>query len=134
MVWRLFRDLDRLRDQLQRPLAWRSLHNPGDPAVNVYETPEEFVAQFEVPGAEREKFDVSFTAGVLKILGEYRVSDVAGALLRSELPEGPFQRAVRLSDDVDPGKLNASYENGVLTVRLAKSEAARPRRIEVKMN
>jgi HSP20 family protein len=138
MVWRMFKDLELVREQLDRalhPFHSRAFTRSDFdfPRINIYETPEEFVVVSEIPGANREKFDISMTAGNLTIRGEIRKIEEEGQLLRSERPAGAFGRVVQLSDKVDPKRVEAAYANGVLTVRVAKAEEAKPRQIEVKV-
>ena len=139
MSWKMFRDLDVMKDQIERVLHpfYTRVFTRSDfdfPRINIYETPEEFVVVSEIPGADREKFDITMTAGNLTIRGEIRKIEEGGQLLRSERPSGAFGRVVSLSDKVDPKRVEATYVNGVLTARIAKVEEARPRQIEVKVS
>jgi len=140
MVWRLYRDLDRIREEMNHLFSregmfpWGLSQDRTGPAVNVHETPEEYLVQVEAPGARRDAFDVSFATGFLVIRGSYAKDEVAGTLLRGERPRSDFTRTVRLGEEIDPGRTEATYEKGILTVRVAKSEKARPKRIEVKVN
>lgn len=140
MVWRWIRDLDRVRRDLNHlvreshPSRWVVHAEEADPPLNVYESPEEVLVTAEVPGADREKFDVSLTSGLLQIRGSYRSEAPQGTLLRSERPKGAFVRVVRLGEHLDPHNVHAAYGDGILTVRVAKSREALPRKIEVKVN
>lgn len=140
MVWNLFRDLDRLRREMnlwmdsERPSGWSPYLRAGGPPVNVFESPEEYVVTLEAPGADREKFDVALTAGDLSVRGAYAPGEEQGNPIRSERPSGAFARVVRLGDRVDPNAIHAEYKRGVLTVRVGKTEQARPKRIEVKVD
>ena len=140
MVWRLYRDLDRMREEMNHLFSregmfpWGPNRDRTGPPVNVHETPEEFLVQLEAPGARRDAFDVSFASGFLAIRGAYAEDEVEGTLLRGERPRREFARTVRLGEEIDPGRTEATYERGILTVRVAKSEKARPRRIEVKVD
>jgi len=139
MVWKTLRELENMREQLNRLFApswpWQSQAVPqGYPVVNVYETAEEFLVVSEIPGARKDKFDVSITAGNLVLRGEFAEHEEEGNLLRSERPKGAFSRVVALSDKVDPNKVEATYANGVMIVRVAKSPESKPRQIEVKVS
>ena len=136
MVWRMFGNLDRLRSEMNhlfRSEMWPryQVRERLVPPVNIYESPEEFIVVFEIPGADKEKFDITLTAGNLHLSGAFREYGEAGEVQREERPRGSFKRTVALSADVDPAKVEAGYKDGVLTVRVAKAEAARPKRIEV---
>ncbi|MHC5039192.1 MAG: Hsp20/alpha crystallin family protein [Planctomycetota bacterium] len=139
MVWRLLRDLDSWRSEMNRwfgdfagPRRFFRASASG-PAVNVYESPEEFLVTAELPGADKEQLDISLTAGVLNIRGAVKDREEKGNLIRAERRPGEFNRVIRLSDEVDPNNVNAAFEDGVLVVRVAKSEGAKPKQIEVKV-
>ncbi len=138
MVWQLFRELDRLRDDFNRRLGygseWGPVYRGEAPPVNIFETPEEYIVTVEAPGADRETFEVSFTAGSLSVRGQYKQPEVKGELIRSEMPTGSFSRIVRLPEQVDPNGIHADYKDGVLTVRAAKTPEAKPKRIKVKVS
>jgi len=139
MAWRIFDELERFRDEMNQLLGsgWAVSHRPrldGDPPVNLYETPEEFILVAEVPGADRQKFEISLTAGLLSIKGEYRQVADMPEWVREERAKGAFRRVVNLSDQVDPGRVEAAYKDGILTVRAAKMEAAKPKQIAVKVS
>ena len=139
MVWRLYRDLESLRNQMNRLIDPRDFRSSSRsrawlPPVYVYESPEEYVVISEIPGADKDKFDVSLTAGNLSIRGEHKDFTESSRLVRSERRGGAFGRVVTLSEHVDPKQVQASFDDGVLTVRVGKTDAARPRQIEVKVS
>lgn len=105
---------------------------PHRPAVNVWEDQEAVCVELEVPGVKSENLDLSVVGNELTIKVHYPEEKIEGATYhRRERPVGDFARVLRLPTEVDPNKVEASLENGVLTIRLAKAEAARPRKIAV---
>lgn len=100
------------------------------PRVDVLETPEELILLADLPGVRAEDLDLRFENGELTLHG--RVQPRSGAFLAREYRVGNFYRAFVVSEQIDAEKISGALENGVLTVRLPKSEAAKPRRIAVK--
>jgi len=139
MVWRVFQELERLRDEMNGLLSsdWRpqfgSIARTG-PLLNLYETPEDYVVVAEIPGADRKKLDVSITAGTLSLKGEYKPRTEEAEWVREERAKGEFHRVVSLTGEIDPNKVDATYKDGILTVHVAKAEAARPKQIQVKVS
>jgi len=133
-----------LRDPMARAFSsW--LESPWDfdlaglkagaafPAMNVWQTDAELCAEVEIPGFKLEDIEVLVVANELTIRGERKEShDAEAAYHRKERASGTFTRSVRLPFDVDPSKVEASVRDGVLTVRLPKAEAVKPRKIVVK--
>jgi HSP20 family protein len=103
------------------------------PAVDVEETPDYLVFQAELPGMSREDIDVELEDGVLTLRGEkqdqQKGDNVHGLLY--ERRWGTFTRRFTLPRAVDPNGINATYSNGILTVRVPKAEEAKGRKIEV---
>ena len=114
--------------------------NPGHPAevppplLNLWEDSQALYAEFDLPGIDPAKLDVTVTEGnELTVQGERPVPEIAGAVwVRQERPSGKFIRAVTLPAMVDPDAVEANYDAGVLRLTLPKSEAAKPRKIHVK--
>jgi HSP20 family protein len=108
------------------------------PAIDVYETPTEFVIEADSPGLKAEGIDLAFENGVLKLHGQVVPRSHADASpLRQEYGVGDFDREIplgRVADRIDGAKIAAEYAHGVLTIHLPKLEAAKSRRIEVKKN
>ncbi|GAA5519124.1 hypothetical protein Lsed01_01562 [Demequina sediminis] len=110
-----------------------TLSGAFSPALDVEETEDGFTMHVELPGVKPDQVDVSLEENVLTVSGERNFYDEKNAegFRRVERRFGRFHRAVRLPDRVDPDKVTASYKDGLLTVTVAKSEAAKPRRIAV---
>jgi HSP20 family protein len=103
------------------------------PAIDLTETPTELILVVDLPGVEPTAIDLSLTDNVLTLRGEKAVVEAptAGHNRVRERPVGSFHRQITLTEAVDFDKVVAEVKNGVLTVRLPKQEAARPRTIPI---
>ncbi len=106
--------------------------NEWTPALDVYEEKDDIVVHAELPGLKKEDIEISLHSGLLSISGERKVERTDnGESRRSERYYGRFSRTVTLPSPVDSDKVQASYKDGVLVVRLPKTEEAKPRQINV---
>jgi HSP20 family protein len=104
--------------------------------VDIHADDESFVITAVTPGLKAEDLKIEILGDVVTLRGEIRPDEHDGQadyLLR-ELAFGEFQRAIRLPEAVDAEKAEANLANGVLTVRLPKTEDARPKQIKVSAN
>jgi HSP20 family protein len=106
------------------------------PALDVQEDKDKFTIRVELPGLKREAIDVSLQDDVLVISGERQAEKIEEGveIHRQERFYGKFQRALTLSEPVAADKVKADYKDGVLAVTLPKTEAAKPRKIDVSVN
>lgn len=103
------------------------------PAVNVYETSDEYVLETELPGWKREEVDINFENNVLTLSGSRRIPvDDNRNWLRIEGLTGDFSRSFTISGAVDASRIEAKMNDGVLSIHLPKREEAKPRQIEIK--
>ena len=104
------------------------------PALDLIETPKEYVARCEVPGIHKENVDINLTGNMLKITGRRdEAHEGAGeTYLWKEREAGKFVRTLRLPTAVEEGKVEATYQDGILTVKLPKVAAAVPNKILIK--
>lgn len=102
--------------------------------VDVYETPEMFVVKAALPGIKPEQLSVDATADSLTIKAELKdETEIKEAqYLRKERRYGKFQRVLALPLDIEPGKVEATFEHGVVTVKLPKSEVVKAKHIAIK--
>jgi len=103
------------------------------PPVNIFEDSDGIVIIAEVPGIDPAQLTVSGQGNTLTIGGERvreQIADLKG-YHRRERRFGKFARAIQLSSDLDLSTASASYQAGVLSVRIRKAEAAKPRQITV---
>jgi HSP20 family protein len=128
--------MNRLRNEIDRVFsvdsqAWS--RSSAYPPVNIWEDDDAYYVEAEIPGLSMEDLEIFVHEGdQLSIKGMRRASQVDGRWHRRERAQGEFQRSFKLSDAVDVEKVEAELKQGVLTVTLPKSEAVKPRRIEVK--
>ena len=142
MPWEPMRELATLRDQMERmfrqafggQIEEASLAGMWNPALDVEETDDAFEVHIETPGVKPEDIDVTFEEGVLNISGERRFYEDKSqdGFRRIERRFGRFHRALRLPAPVDAERVEAAYNDGMLTVTVPKTEAAKPRKITIK--
>jgi HSP20 family protein len=102
------------------------------PAIDLSETPTELVLVVDLPGVDPSAIDLSLTGNVLSLRGEKATAEVPDGHNRArERAVGSFHRQITLTEAVDFDRVQAEVKNGVLTVRLPKQEAARPRTIPI---
>jgi len=105
------------------------------PALNLWEDDDNLYAEAELPGFCLDDLEIYVTGSQLTIKGERRPPEHDGGTWhRQERSYGKFSRAIELPGEVDGDHVSAEFKNGVLTITLSKSEAIKPRRIEVKAN
>ncbi|MFI5685727.1 Hsp20/alpha crystallin family protein [Streptomyces sp. NPDC051636] len=122
-----FRDLDRLAQQVFGTSA-----RPSAMAMDAYRSGDEFLVHFDLPGIDPESIELDVERNVLNVRAERRSPAPEGAdLLVSERPTGTFTRQLFLGDTLDTDRIDASYEAGVLTLRIPVAEQAKPRRIQI---
>lgn len=122
-----FRELDRLTQQVLGTAS-----RPAAMPLEAWQQEGEFVVEFDLPGVDPDSIDVGVERNALTVRAERRSRRPEGAeVVADERPEGVFGRQLILGDSLDTGKIQATYEDGVLTLRLPVAEEAKPRRIEV---
>lgn len=104
------------------------------PPINAWEEDEHLFVEAELPGLDLKDLEIYVTGGnQLTLQGERKApAPERGAWHRRERAFGSFSRALNLPYPVDPDKVEARLEHGVLLIKLAKHESARPRKIAVK--
>jgi HSP20 family protein len=103
------------------------------PPINVFEDQEGTVIIAEVPGLDPASLDISGQGRTLTVRGERKreQGQNPSGYHRRERRFGEFSRSIQLSSDFDMAKATAKYEYGVLTIKVPKAEAAKPRQITV---
>ena len=128
--------MDRLfEDSFVSPLTWRTLANGEaiNPPIDVHETDDELVVTAALPGVKPEDVDITMTGQNLQLRGEFRARDEVKneQYLYRERRHGTFSRSIQLPVRVQGEKADASFDNGVLTLRVPKAEEVKPRQIRI---
>ena len=136
----IYAELDRAQREVQRLFGQtpsiRGIGRDGYPAQNVGGTPESVEIYAFAPGLDPAKIEVNVERGVLTLSGEPQpelpAEHAQAAVHVNERYAGRFNRAVSLSDDLDPNQVAAKYSDGVLHVSVKRRESSQPRRVEVR--
>jgi HSP20 family protein len=122
------RDLEHAAEEIEQLFAdlWqvfpfsRGLRRGYRPQVDVFrsESPPTLTVQIELPGVDPDDVQLIASAQALLIVGERRRPKDSGHYQQMEIDYGPFQRQITLNEDIDPENAAATYERGILTVRL----------------
>ncbi|MEU4213609.1 Hsp20/alpha crystallin family protein [Streptomyces sp. NPDC026206] len=122
-----FRDLDRLTQQVFGTVA-----RPTTMPMDAYRSGDEFVVKFDLPGVDPETIDLDIERNVVSIHAERTPSAPEDAeLIANERPTGTFSRQLFLGDTLEADRIDASYDAGVLTLRIPVAEQAKPRKIPI---
>src|ERR687885_1602481 len=137
--WEPFREIATLQNEMSR-LMNDVIGGNGEtttrswvPALDVWETENELVYAFDLPGIPEDKISVEFEDGALTVSAEReRTQEVSDdKLYRFERRFGTFSRTIGVPQGVDEEQIKAAYHDGVLEVHVAKPEQAKPRRIQI---
>jgi HSP20 family protein len=138
------RDFDEVFDRFfNAPLAFpavsfepirKAMEGTWMPAIDLTETEKEFILRAEVPGVPRENLDVHLEGEILTLTGhrEQKTTEKDENMLWEEREAGKFVRTLRLPKAVEANKVEAVYTEGILTVRLPKTELAVRNKILIK--
>jgi HSP20 family protein len=140
-VWDPFAALTEIQSEMNR-LFDSSLHRRTDwegvftPAVDLVEEKDHFVLKADLPGLTKDDVSVTLQDNYLTIKGEKKHEAETKDANRylSERVYGAFSRTIELPATVDAKKIDATFKDGVLRVTLPKTEEAKPKQIEVKVN
>jgi HSP20 family protein len=122
-----FRQLDRLASEVLGTAA-----RPAAMPIDAFRKGETFIVQFDLPGVASESIDLTVEKNVLTVHAERRretTEDVE--LLVAERPQGTFSRQLFLGETLDTDRIDASYADGVLTLRIPVAESAKPRKVAI---
>jgi HSP20 family protein len=142
--WDPFRDLEEFSKSMNRMFA-RTVPAPAGreamtapdwaPAVDISETNEEYLIKAELPEVKKEDVKVSVDHGVLRLSGERKSEkeEKGKKYHRIERSYGSFMRSFTLPENVDEANVRADFKDGILSVRMMKSPAAKPKSIDIKV-
>jgi HSP20 family protein len=141
--WEPFREFTTLQNEMNR--LFNTVFDapaPGNagntlrrwmPAMDLVETEDHFVLRADLPGMKEEDVKIEFEDGTLTVSGERKAEHESKneGYYRVERAFGAFSRSLTLPQGIDPEAVAASFDNGVLEVRIPKPEERKPRRIEI---
>jgi len=137
------RDMERLFEEVFEPSRRRRHWWPKSPEgggvipnIDIYDRKTEIVVRAEIPGAERDKIDLTITKDNIAIKGEVKRDEGVKDedYFAREISWGNFARTVALPSEVESEKAKATFRNGILEIILPKKEEAKPKEIKVEVS
>ena len=127
------RDMARISGALFGTPESRIVSSGVFPAVNIFEDKDNFFVRAELPGIQSQDLDLQVTGRNLSITGERKIENQGENVKyhRRERDAGKFSRIIGLPSEINADKINAKIVNGMLTITLPKSEAAKPKQIAI---
>jgi HSP20 family protein len=136
--WDVLGDFDDLMGGWFRsPAVLRRDEAARMPAIDVSEKEESYLVKAELPGVARENLDITINDGVLTINAERKEEkkeEKDDRVIRQERYLGKLVRSLRLGSDIDEGRIEAQYQDGVLKLSLPKTAEVKPRKVDVKIS
>ena len=145
--WDPFKELEDMQSRLNTMFGRAPVRKGGDkeealtvaewaPLVDITEDDKEYLIKAELPDVKKEDIKLTVDEDVLTITGErkYEKEEKGKKYHRVERAYGSFMRSFTLPEDADGAKVSAECKDGLLKVHLPKSEKAKPKSIEVKVN
>ena len=141
--WEPFQEFEQVTERMRRMLEetfggfgrWPSLRPETagwSPLVDLEEHDDVYVLEAELPGVKREDVDIELVGNELAITGEVKEKERTGVVRRRTRHTGRFDYRITLPEQVEAEQIEASLAEGVLTVRVPKSERAQRKKIAVK--
>ncbi len=127
-----FRELDRLSQQVFGSQG--TLARPAVMPMDAWREGDTFVVELDLPGVDRDSIDLDVERNVLTVKAERSGREGDLEFLAAERPRGVFSRQLILGDSLDTDRVSASYEDGVLSLRIPVAEQAKPRKIAIAHN
>lgn len=130
---RMRRQMDRIFGELNRGSVEKSISGVF-PAINLTENIDSYFLRTELPGVKTEDLDLQATVNSISISGERKIPEAESNAKyhRREREAGKFSRMIGLPDNINPDGIEASLEDGILSIVIPKEEKAKPRQINVK--
>jgi HSP20 family protein len=141
--WEPARELSSLQSEMNRlfttffdsPTRGGGLVGPRRwiPAMDLVEHEDDYVLRADLPGLSADDVSIELADGVLTVSGERRSEETErkAGYVRIERASGSFRRSVTLPDGTDPEAVEATFEDGVLEVRIPKPEERKPHRVPI---
>jgi HSP20 family protein len=132
--WRPFDDLERFFDEDWFLPSFQPVRVTS-PAMDIYETDKEVIAEVNLPGIDPEKVEVSVKDQILTVSGksEEKKEEKEKGYWRREIRKGSFERMVRLPVSVKEDEVEATYEKGVLKIVMPKAELKKEKGVKIKV-
>jgi HSP20 family protein len=121
-----FRELDKLAQQV-----WGTTTRPAAMSMDAWRDGDMFQIEFDLPGVSHESIDLDVENNVVTVKAERGALDGDVEILAAERPRGVFSRQLVLGENLDTEKIEASYDAGVLTLRVPVAEQAKARKIAI---
>lgn len=103
------------------------------PKCNIIDTAEDVQVIAEIPGLTKDEVNIKVESGVMTISGKqaFASKDMEVKYIRRELKHSSFKRSFELGDTLDPSKISANFENGILNITIPKKEESLPKTIDI---
>jgi HSP20 family protein len=121
-----FRELDRFAQQ-----ALGTAARPAVMPMDAWREGDSFFVEFDLPGIDQDSLDLDIERNVVTVRAERPAVDPNREMLATERPRGIFSRQLVLGDNLDTDRIEASYQEGVLRLRVPVAERAKPRKITI---
>lgn len=123
-----FRELDRLTQQTWGSASARQAVMP----IDAYRRGDRFLVHFDLPGVDPATVELTIEKNVLQVQAQRSWRREEGdEIVVAERPQGSFTRQLFLGEGLDADRIEASYDQGVLTVKIPVAEQAKPRKVEI---
>jgi HSP20 family protein len=136
--YREMQDINSRFDQLIRTFFGDTSANNGAgnwsqmaPPVDVEETDDSYLVELDLPNVDPQDVTIEMRGEEIQVSGRYQDREHTGAVRRQNRPTGDFEFLIDLPSDIDANQVDASYDNGVLMISVAKKQDLQPRRIEI---
>ena len=125
-------ELERVRREVNS-VFYHGSSNPTFPLVNIYDVTDNIIVEAELAGMARDDISITYIDGTLTLSGNRKQPDTYRemSVVRSERPVGEFEKSFRIPTKVNQNKISASFNNGILTITMSKSEEAKPKQITI---
>lgn len=124
-----FRELDRLTQQALGTKG--TMARPSVMPMDAWRDGDTFVVEFDLPGVDRDSIDLDVERNVVTVRAERPGPGEDVEMLAAERPRGVFSRQLVLDDNLDTERITATYDTGVLTLRIPVAAQAKPRKISI---
>lgn len=129
-----WRELNRIQSEMNRIFdnSWQTRREY--PAVNLWTNTDNALVTAELPGYSKDEVDIALTGDVLRIHGSRKAPECKDdeCFHRQERNYGVFDREIQLPFNIDSGKVDATFANGILKIALPRAEVDKPKTIEIK--